>query len=57
MKSHLKFRQHKSAASRFVRYGSWSVRAASGEKRRFMNIAGDGESEIRLMPDAPAYAR
>lgn len=25
--------------------------------KRFLNIAGEGESEIRLMPDAPAYAR
>jgi hypothetical protein len=25
--------------------------------KRFLKIAGDGESEIRLMPDAPAYAR
>lgn len=25
--------------------------------KRFLKIAGDGESEIRLMPDMPAYAR
>ena len=25
--------------------------------KRFLAIAGDGESEIRLMPDQPAYAR
>jgi len=25
--------------------------------KRFLSIAGDGESEIRLMPDQPAYAR
>ena len=25
--------------------------------KRFLSIAGEGESEIRLMPDEPAYAR
>jgi hypothetical protein len=25
--------------------------------KRFLSIAGDGESEIRLMPDEPAYVR
>lgn len=25
--------------------------------KRFLNVAGDGESEIRLMPEQPAYVR
>lgn len=25
--------------------------------KRFLSVAGDGESEIRLMPDEPAYVR